>query len=49
VNYTEYDREANGQVALIGRIKSHPDVAAKHYPELFNVYFPDGIPQSFTM
>jgi hypothetical protein len=49
VNYAEYDIETNGQVALIGRIKSHPDVAMRHYPELFKVHFPDGIPRSFVM
>lgn len=49
VNYAEYDIETNGQVALIGRVKSHPDVAVKHYPELFKVYFPEGIPRSFVM
>jgi hypothetical protein len=49
VNYREYDIETNGLVALIGRINSHPDVAMKHYPELFKVYFPDGIPRSFVM
>ncbi|KIM31190.1 hypothetical protein M408DRAFT_64609 [Serendipita vermifera MAFF 305830] len=41
VNYSEYDREPTGKVALIGRVKSHPDVAERHYPNLFKLYFPD--------
>ncbi|PVF97031.1 Clavaminate synthase-like protein [Serendipita vermifera] len=39
VNYREYDQELSGHVSLIGRIKSHPDVAERHYPELFKLYF----------
>ena len=27
-----------------GRHRSHPDVAQRHYPELFKQYFPDGLP-----
>ncbi|RDB16343.1 hypothetical protein Hypma_003050 [Hypsizygus marmoreus] len=45
VNFTEFDREPSGQVGLIGRVKSHPDVAQKHYPHLFKRYFPDGLPK----
>ncbi|KAG5734874.1 putative iron/ascorbate oxidoreductase [Termitomyces sp. T112] len=44
VNFSEFDRKPSGQVNLIGRIKSHPDVAQRHYPELFAEYFPDGLP-----
>ncbi|KAI5118876.1 hypothetical protein M0805_003551 [Coniferiporia weirii] len=44
INYAEYSREPSGQVELIGRIKSHPDVAERHYPALFKQYFPDGLP-----
>jgi hypothetical protein len=46
VNYREYDQEVSGQVSLIGRIKSHPTVAEKHYPELFKIYFPNGVIQA---
>jgi len=41
VNFSEFDREPSGQVNLIGRVKSHPDVAQRHYPDLFKKYFPD--------
>ncbi|KAI0694266.1 Clavaminate synthase-like protein [Cytidiella melzeri] len=44
VNYAEYSELPSGQVALIGRVKSHPDVAERHYPELFKQYFPTGLP-----
>jgi len=44
VNFTEFDREPSGRVNLIGRVKSHPDVAEKHYPELFRQFFPQGLP-----
>ncbi|KZW01905.1 Clavaminate synthase-like protein [Exidia glandulosa HHB12029] len=44
VNHTDYDKAPSGHVALIGRIKSHPDVAEKHYPTLFKTLFPDGLP-----
>ncbi|TFL00454.1 Clavaminate synthase-like protein [Pterulicium gracile] len=44
VNFTEFDREPSGRVNLIGRVKSHPDVAERHYPQLFKELFPDGIP-----
>jgi len=45
VNFSEYDRgEASGQANLIGRVKSHPDVAQRHYPELFKQIFPQGLP-----
>jgi len=43
VNYTEYGHEDSGQVSLIGRVKSHPDVAQRHYPQLFHKFFPQGI------
>ncbi|GJE92847.1 clavaminate synthase-like protein [Phanerochaete sordida] len=45
INYAEYNELPSGLVALIGRIKSHPDVAERHYPELFNKFFPDGLPK----
>ncbi|KAJ7618681.1 hypothetical protein FB45DRAFT_1033865 [Roridomyces roridus] len=35
VNFTEFDCEPSGRVNLIGRVKSHPDVAERHYPALF--------------
>ncbi|KAJ7648521.1 hypothetical protein B0H17DRAFT_1103006 [Mycena rosella] len=44
VNFTEFDREPSGRVNLIGRVKSHPDVAERHYPELFKQVFPNGAP-----
>ncbi|KIY49092.1 Clavaminate synthase-like protein [Fistulina hepatica ATCC 64428] len=44
VNFTEFDREPSGQVNLIGRVKSHPDVGQIHYPELFKQIFPHGLP-----
>ncbi|KAF5328578.1 hypothetical protein D9619_011475 [Psilocybe cf. subviscida] len=46
VNFSEFDREPSGKVNLIGRVKSHPDVAQIHYPELFKLYFSDGLPES---
>ncbi|KIP09459.1 hypothetical protein PHLGIDRAFT_102892 [Phlebiopsis gigantea 11061_1 CR5-6] len=45
VNYAEYSELLSGQVALIGRVKSHPDVGERHYPELFKKFFPDGLPK----
>ncbi|KAI0074433.1 Clavaminate synthase-like protein [Panus rudis PR-1116 ss-1] len=44
VNYAEYGQLPSGEVALIGRVKSHPDVAQRHYPDLFKRFFPDGLP-----
>ncbi|KAH8829153.1 Clavaminate synthase-like protein [Flagelloscypha sp. PMI_526] len=44
VNFTEFDSEPSGRVNLIGRVKSHPDVAKIHYPKLFQEIFPSGIP-----
>ncbi|KZV73418.1 Clavaminate synthase-like protein [Peniophora sp. CONT] len=44
VNYTEFDKLPTGLVALIGRVKSHPDVAQRHYPDMFKQYFPQGLP-----
>ncbi|KAF8576533.1 Clavaminate synthase-like protein [Ramaria rubella] len=44
VNFSEYNREQSGLVNLIGRVKSHPDVGERHYPELFKKYFPNGVP-----
>ncbi|KZT10577.1 Clavaminate synthase-like protein [Laetiporus sulphureus 93-53] len=44
VNYSEYDRLPVGLVNLIGRVKSHPDVAERHYPDLFKQFFPQGMP-----
>ncbi|TDL24289.1 Clavaminate synthase-like protein [Rickenella mellea] len=44
VNFSEYDRELSGLVQLIGRVKSHPEVAERHYPDLFKQFFPNGLP-----
>ncbi|KAF9526908.1 hypothetical protein CPB83DRAFT_857184 [Crepidotus variabilis] len=44
VNFSEFDNEPSGKVNLIGRVKSHPDVAERHYPELFRQIFPSGRP-----
>lgn len=46
VNYQEYGQELSGHVSLIGRIKSHPDVAERHYSQLFKKYFGNGMPQN---
>lgn len=48
VNFTEYDSLPAGQVSLINRVKSHPDVAERHYPRLFEEFFPDGLPAHGT-
>lgn len=48
VNFSEFDREPSGKVNLIGRVKSHPDVAERHYPDLFKQYFPNGIPKQVS-
>lgn len=45
VNFSEFNREPSGRVNLIGRIKSHPDVGERHYPELFKEIFPNGLPE----
>lgn len=42
VNFSEFDREPSGKVNLIGRVKSHPDVAERHYPDLLKQLFPNG-------
>jgi len=42
VNYSEYDKAPAGLAELIGRIKSHPDVAQRHYPDLFSKLFSNG-------
>ncbi|KAI0829761.1 Clavaminate synthase-like protein [Trametes gibbosa] len=44
VNYAEYGQYPTGYVNLIGRVKSHPDVAERHYPDMFKQFFPDGLP-----
>jgi len=44
VNFSEFDKEPSGRVNLIGRIKSHPDVGERHYPDLFKQLFPRGSP-----
>jgi len=44
VNFSEFGESPSGQVNLIGRVKSHPDVAQRHYPDLFEKYFPHGLP-----
>ncbi|KAF9241863.1 hypothetical protein BU15DRAFT_87087 [Melanogaster broomeanus] len=48
VNFAEFDREPSGKVNLIGRVKSHPDVAERHYPDLFKQYFPSGLPKQVS-
>lgn len=48
VNFAEFDREPSGKVNLIGRVKSHPDVAQRHYPDLFAQYFPNGLPKQVS-
>jgi len=48
VNFGEFDREPSGKVNLIGRVKSHPDVAERHYPDLFKQYFPSGLPKQVS-
>ncbi|KAH9071137.1 Clavaminate synthase-like protein [Lactarius deliciosus] len=48
VNFSEYDSLPSGQVSLINRVKSHPDVAEKHYPDLFKRFFPYGMPTHGT-
>ncbi|KAI9571715.1 hypothetical protein HD554DRAFT_2203286 [Boletus coccyginus] len=45
VHFLEFSREPSGKVGLIGRVKSHPDVAQRHYPDLFEQYFPSGLPK----
>ncbi|KAF5365049.1 hypothetical protein D9758_010995 [Tetrapyrgos nigripes] len=42
INFSDYETDVSGDVYLNGRVKSHPDVAQKHYPELFKRFFPDG-------
>ncbi|KZT54393.1 Clavaminate synthase-like protein [Calocera cornea HHB12733] len=44
VNFSEYERDVSGHVQLIGRIKSHPDVGARWYPEMYKQIFPEGAP-----
>ncbi|KAL1945866.1 hypothetical protein VTO73DRAFT_1868 [Trametes versicolor] len=44
VNYAEYGQYPTGYVNLIGRVKSHPDVAERHYPDMFKQFFPEGLP-----
>ncbi|KZS92249.1 Clavaminate synthase-like protein [Sistotremastrum niveocremeum HHB9708] len=44
VNYSEFKTDYAGLANLIGRVKSHPDVAERHYPELFKKYYPNGMP-----
>ncbi|KAJ3717707.1 hypothetical protein C8R42DRAFT_711483 [Lentinula raphanica] len=44
VNYSEFESQPSGMVQLMGRVKSHPDVAQRHYPALFQKFFPDGLP-----
>ncbi|KAI0320731.1 Clavaminate synthase-like protein [Amylostereum chailletii] len=48
LNYAEYGFLPSGQVSLIGRVKSHPDVAERHYPDLFKQFFPEGLPAHGT-
>lgn len=44
VNFSEFGNETSGHVNLIGRVKSHPDVGQRHYPELFKQIFSHGLP-----
>ena len=48
VNYSELKTEKSGVATLIGRVKSHPDVAERHYPDLFKQFFPNGLPAQAT-
>jgi len=48
VNSSEYDSLSAGQVHLINRVKSHPDVAERHYPDIFKQFFPHGLPTHET-
>ncbi|KAJ3881544.1 iron/ascorbate oxidoreductase [Lentinula edodes] len=45
INYSEFESQPSGMVQLMGRVKSHPDVAQRHYPALFKQFFPDGLPK----
>ncbi|GAW07838.1 Clavaminate synthase-like protein [Lentinula edodes] len=45
INYSEFESQPSGMVQLMGRVKSHPDVAQRHYPALFKQVFPDGLPK----
>ncbi|KAJ3740716.1 hypothetical protein DFH05DRAFT_1404782 [Lentinula detonsa] len=44
INYSEYAHDVAGKVYLVGRAKSHPDVAERHYPDVFKQLFPNGMP-----
>ncbi|THU99635.1 Clavaminate synthase-like protein [Dendrothele bispora CBS 962.96] len=44
INFSDYETDVSGDVYLNGRVKSHPDVAQKHYPERFKKFFPEGLP-----
>ncbi|KAK0213384.1 hypothetical protein DFS33DRAFT_1288721 [Desarmillaria ectypa] len=48
VNFPEFSTQTSGHVNLVGRVKSHPDVAERHYPALFKQIFPDGLPTHGT-
>jgi len=39
-----FGHEPAGMVKLMGRLKSHPDVAQKHYPNLLKKYLSDSVP-----
>jgi len=43
-NFSELADETPGMVHLMGKVKSHPDVAKRFYPALFEKYFPNGLP-----
>ncbi|KAJ4474867.1 hypothetical protein J3R30DRAFT_3406058 [Lentinula aciculospora] len=45
INYSEFESQPSGMVQLMGRVKSHPDVAQQHYPVLFKQFYPDGLPK----
>ncbi|KAF9059515.1 hypothetical protein BDP27DRAFT_1431226 [Rhodocollybia butyracea] len=44
INYSEFESQPSGMVQLLGRVRSHPDVAQRHYPVLFKEFFPNGLP-----
>ncbi|KAJ3993570.1 iron/ascorbate oxidoreductase [Lentinula boryana] len=46
INYSEFESQPSGMVQLMGRVKSHPNVAQRHYPALFKQFFPDGLPKA---
>ncbi|KZS92251.1 Clavaminate synthase-like protein [Sistotremastrum niveocremeum HHB9708] len=43
-NYAEFETSCAGEANLVGRVKTHPEVAERFYPEYFAKYFPNGMP-----